>query len=352
MGLGKIIKGEFIDVIEWLDNSTDTLVYKFPDEDKAIKNGAQLTVRESQAAVLVNEGVIADVYGPGRHELSTNNMPILTKLKSWKYGFESPFKVDVFFVSTKQFVNEKYGTSNPVPMRDKEFGMVRIRAFGIYSFKVDDAGTFLKEVFGTCASYSTIDITGHLRNAIVSRLSDALAESGIPLLDMASQYNELSESAKQSFAPIFEEFGLALTSFYVQNVSVPEEVEKMMDAKTQMGIIGDMQQYAQFQTAQAIKDAANNESGGLAGAGVGMGAGAAMGNMMAGMFNNNASSGAQNNQAAQTAMAACPSCGKQINAGAKFCPECGAKVGTNFCSECGAANKAGAKFCSECGTKF
>jgi len=152
MGIFNIIKGEFIDVIEWVDDTTDTLVFKFPDEDKAVKNGAQLTVRESQVAVLVNEGIIADVYGPGRHELTTSNMPILTKLKSWKYGFESPFKVDIFFVGTKQFVNEKWGTSNPVPMRDQDFGLVRIRAFGIFAFKVDDAGTFLKEVFGTCAS--------------------------------------------------------------------------------------------------------------------------------------------------------------------------------------------------------
>ena len=346
MGIRNLIKGEFIDVIEWTDNTTDTLVYKFPDEDKAIKNGAQLTVRESQAAVLVNEGVIADVYGPGRHELTTKNMPILTKLESWKYGFESPFKVDVFFVSTKQFINEKFGTANPVPMRDKEFGMVRVRSYGIYAFRVEDPGTFLKEVFGTCASYSTFDITGHLKNAVVSRLSDVLAESGIPLLDMAAKYDELSQTAKQKFAPVFDEFGLALTSFYIQNVSVPEEVEKMMDAKTQMGVIGDMQQFAQFQTAQAIKDAANNESGGLAGAGVGMGAGAAMGNMMTGMFNNN------NQSAPAAATMACTACGAQIPKGTKYCSECGAKQGAVACPQCGAAHGDGAKFCPDCGAKL
>lgn len=326
-------------------------------------------MRESQVAVLVNEGVIADVYGPGRHELTTANMPILTKIKSWKYGFESPFKVDVFFVSTKQFINEKFGTQNPIPIRDKEWGLVRIRGFGIFAFKVDDAGTFLKEVFGTCASYATSDITGHLRNGIISKLSDTLAESGIPLLDMASQYDELSAKAKDNYQPLFEEFGLELTQFFIQNISVPEEVEKMMDAKTQMGIVGDMQQYAQFQTAQAIKDAANNEGSGLAGAGVGMGAGAAMGNMMAGAFNGQ-------NQGGKTMVAcpdcgtaveqgkifcgncggkmvtekaACMACGASINEGAKFCPECGAKQEAPKCEKCGAVNKAGAKFCSECG---
>ena len=370
MGIMNIIKGEFIDVIEWTDNTTDTLVYKYPDQDKAIKNGAQLTVRESQVAVLVNEGVIADVYGPGRHELTTANMPILTKLKSWKYGFESPFKVDVFFVSTKQFVNEKFGTQNPIPMRDKEWGLVRIRGFGIYAFKVDDAGTFLKEVFGTCASYATADITGHLRNAIISKLSDTLAESGIPLLDMASQYDELSAKAKENYQSIFEEFGLELTQFFIQNISVPEEVEKMMDAKTQMGIVGDMNTYAQFQTAQAIKDAANNEGGGLAGAGVGMGAGAAMGNMMAGVFSGQQGGSGKTMMACPECGAAveqgkkfcpecggkmtvekakCVACGAGIKAGAKFCPECGAKQEAPTCGKCGAVNKAGAKFCSECG---
>jgi len=345
MGIMDIIKGEFIDVIEWTDDTTDMLVYRFPDEDKAIKNGAQLTVRESQVAVLVNEGVIADVYGPGRHELTTSNMPILTKLKSWKYGFESPFKVDVFFVSTKQFINEKWGTANPVPMRDQDFGLVRIRAYGIFAFKVDDAGTFLKEVFGTCASYSTEDITGHLRNAIISRLSDTLAESKVPLLDMSTQYDELSETGQKKFGPIFEEFGLMLTSFFIQNVSVPEEVEKMMDAKTQMGIVGDMQQFAQYQTAQAIRDAAKNEGGGVAGAGVGLGAGAAMGNMMSNAFSGNNSGG--------KTMVACPSCGSAVEQGKKFCPECGEKMtqAKVECFKCGANIKENAKFCPECGAK-
>jgi len=372
MGIFDKIKGEFIDIIEWTDDSTDTLVYKYPDRDKAIKRGAQLTVRESQVAILVNEGVIADVYGPGRHELETKNMPILTTLESWKYGFESPFKVDIFFVSTKQFTNEKWGTVHPVPIRDKEFGLIRIRAFGIFAFKIDDAATFLKEVFGTCASFQTEDITGHMKNAMVSQLADMLAESGVPLIDMASQYDELSASGLTGFSKIFSDFGLRLTQFFVQNVSAPKEVEEMMDAKSQMNIVGDMNQYAQFQTAQAIKDAANNPSGGLAGAGVGLGAGAAMGNMMGNAFNNQGGSnsapkvlcphcGASVDQGKKfcpdcgekmtVEMDACGSCGHRLKKDAKFCPECGAKQGSIACNNCGAKHKAGTKFCAECGEK-
>ena len=237
MGLKDFIRSELIDIIEWTDDEAgNTIVYRYPDEDKEIKNKAQLIVRESQVAVFVNEGVIADVYGPGHHELATANMPILSTLKGWKYGFESPFKVEVYFVNTRQFVNQKWGTQNPVPMRDKDFGMVRIRAFGIYSFKVSDAAVFLKEVFGTCASYQTDDITGHLKGAMVSELSDLLAESGVPMLDMATQYNELSEFGLKKFAAIFSAFGLELRSFKINNISMPKEVEEMLDTRTQMAL--------------------------------------------------------------------------------------------------------------------
>ena len=347
MGLMDFIKSELIDIIEWTDdNAGDTIVYRFPDEDKEIKNNAQLIVRESQTAVLVNEGVIADVYGPGRHQLTTANMPILTTLKGWKYGFESPFKVDVYFVNTRQFLDQKWGTSNPVTMRDKDFGMVRIRAFGLYSFKVKDAAVFLKEVFGTCASYETGDITGHMKGVMVSGLSDMLAESGVAMLDMSSQYDELGTFGKKKFQPDFEAFGMELRTFRIENISVPKEVEEMIDVKTQMGVLGNMNQYAQFQTAQAIKDAANNESGGLAGAGVGLGAGAAMGNMMTNMMQQQPSGNA-------APKAQCTKCGAAVGAGAKFCPECGGSMApaTVKCVKCGADIKQGAKFCPECGTK-
>ena len=345
MGLMDFIKSELIDIIEWTDDDAgDIIVYKYPDEDKEIKNKAQLIVRESQVAVFVNEGKIADVYTPGKYELATANMPILSTLKGWKYGFESPFKVDVYFVNTRQFINQKWGTQNPIAMRDKDFGMVRIRTFGIYSFKVSDAAVFLREVFGTCATYETGDITEHLKSAMVSELSDMLAESGVAMLDMATQYNELSQFGLKKFAPIFTAFGLELKSFKINNISVPKEVEQMIDTKTQMGVLGDMNQYTQFQTAQAIKDAANNEGGGLAGAGVGLGAGVTMGNAMAGAFSQQAS-------AAQAPLVKCPNCGANVKQDAKFCPECGQNMSpqTEKCIKCGAAIKKGAKFCPECG---
>lgn len=348
MGLRDFIRSELIDIIEWTDDTAgDTIVYKYPDEDKEIKNKAQLIVRESQMAVFVNEGQIADVYGPGRHELQTANMPILSTLKGWKYGFESPFKVDVYFVNTRQFINQKWGTANPVMMRDKDFGMIRTRAFGIYSFKVSDPAVFLKEVFGSCASYETGSITGHLKSAMVSELSDLLAESGVPVLDMSTQYDELSEFGLKKFSSTFTAFGLELKSFKINNISLPKEVEQMIDTKTQMNVLGNMGQYAQFQTAQAIRDAAQNEGGGLAGAGVGLGAGAAMGNMMTGMMQQ------QQTNTQPTSDAKCPKCGAGVRQGAKFCPECGSSMAppTAKCVACGANIKQGSKFCPECGAK-
>lgn len=350
MGFRNFIRSELIDIIEWTDDNVgDTIVYKYPDEDKEVKNKAQLIVRESQVAVFVNEGQIADIYGPGHHELQTANMPVLSTLKGWKYGFESPFKVDVYFVNTRQFINQKWGTSNPVTMRDKDFGMVRIRAFGIFAFKVKDAGVFLKEVFGSCASFETGSITGHLKNVMISGLSDLLAESGVAMLDMSTQYDELSEFGKKKFLPTYTSFGLELTSFHIQNISVPKEVEEMIDTKTQMGVLGNMGQYAQFQTAQAIRDAAQNEGGGLAGAGVGLGAGAAMGNMMTGMMQQQGNAPTQS----QGSQAKCAKCGASVNTDVKFCPECGNSMAppTDKCTGCGADIKAGSKFCPECGAK-
>ena len=280
MGIIDFIKTQFIEVIEWTETSPDVMVYRFPVANKEIKMGAQLTVRESQAAVFVNEGAIADVYGPGRYELTTQNMPILTKLKSWKYGFNSPFKAEVYFVNTRQYTDRKWGTQNPVMMRDAEFGMLRLRAFGIYSFKVERPEVFLKEVFGTAAEFTADAIEGQLKRSIVSGLSDLLGEAGIPALDLASRYDELSAGARDKLKPRFEAFGLALVTFYVENISLPEEVEKVLDQRTSMGVIGDMGKYAQYQSAQAIRDAAQNQGGGAAGAGVGLGAGVALGNLM------------------------------------------------------------------------
>ena len=351
MGILDKIKGQLIDVIEWTDSSNKTMVHKYDMNGKEIMMGAQLTVRESQVAIFVNEGEIADIFEPGRYELQTSNMPILTALKSWKYGFNSPFKSDVYFVNTKQFLDTKWGTSNPVMMRDAEFGMIRLRAFGIYSFKVSDPKTFLKEVFGTAALFTVDGVEGQVKRTLVSGLSDAIAESKIPALDLAANYDELANFAMQSINPKLASLGLTLCSFVIENISLPEEVEKSMDKRTSMGVLGNLDQYAKYQAAEAMREAANNENGGgMAGMGVGMGAGAAMGQMFAQSLNNTAAPAAPAPAAA--AGAVCSACGAAIAAGSKFCPECGAKQNAGaFCTSCGKEIPAGTKFCPECGAK-
>jgi len=351
MGLLNAIKGQLIDVIEWTDNSSKTIVHKYDMNGKEIMMGAQLTVRESQVAVFVNEGEIADVFEPGRYELQTSNMPILTALKSWKYGFNSPFKADVYFINTKQFLDLKWGTSNPVMMRDAEFGMIRIRAFGIYSFRVSEPVAFLKEVFGTSSHYTVDDIEGQLKRMLVSGLSDAIAESKIPALDLAANYEELGTYAANAINPKMAALGLTLTAFVIENISLPEEVEKNIDKRTSMGVLGDMDQYSKYQAAEAMREAANNTSG-VAGMGVGMGAGAAMGQMFAQSMAPAAQPQAQQASAPAAAAAACIACGAHLAPGAKFCPECGAKQSvSSVCSSCGKEIPAGSKFCPECGAK-
>ncbi len=349
MGILNAIKGQLIDVIEWTDNSSKTMVHKYDMNGKEIMMGAQLTVRESQVAIFVNEGELADVFEPGRYELQTSNMPILTKLKSWKYGFNSPFKSDVYFVNTKQFLDMKWGTSNPVMMRDAEFGMIRVRAFGIYSFKVSDAVKFLREVFGTASLLTVEGVEGQIKRTLVSGLSDAIAESKIPALDLAANYDELADYAMKAINPKLADLGLTLCSFVIENISLPEEVEKSIDKRTSMGVLGNLDQYAKYQAAEAMRDAANN-SNGMAGMGVGMGAGAAMGQMFAQSMNPAAPAAPA--AAVAAAGAVCSACGAQIAAGAKFCPECGAKQNAgSFCTSCGKEIPAGTKFCPECGAK-
>ena len=350
MGILDKIKGQLIDVIEWTDNSNKTMVHKYDMNGKEIMMGAQLTVRESQVAIFVNEGQLADVFEPGRYELQTSNMPILTALKSWKYGFNSPFKSDVYFINTKQFLDMKWGTSNPVMMRDAEFGMIRLRAFGIYSFRVSDPETFLKEVFGTSALFTVEGVEGQIKRTLVSGLSDAIAESKIPALDLAANYDEIANYALQAINPKLATLGLTLCSFVIENISLPEEVEKSMDKRTSMGVLGNLDQYAKYQAAEAMREAANNDSNGMAGMGVGMGAGAAMGQMFAQSMGNATAPAAAAPAAQPTAV--CAACGAQIPAGAKFCPECGAKQNAGaFCTNCGTEIPAGSKFCPECGAK-
>ncbi|PWT92432.1 MAG: hypothetical protein C5B55_06445 [Blastocatellia bacterium] len=342
---------QFIEVIEWLDDSSNTLLYRFPVRDQEIKNGAQLIVRESQAAVFVLEGQIADVFAPGRYTVDGGNTPILTKLGAWKHGFNSPFKSEVYFVNTKQFTDLKWGTPNPVMMRDADFGMVRLRAFGIYSIRVADPKGFIKEVAGTNAHFVTEDIEGQLKRTLVGGFSDSLAESKIAALDLASNYDELSKFTKTKLNDEFKSFGLELTKFVIENISLPQEVEAAMDKRTSMGVIGDVGRYAQFQAADAMRDAANNPSGG-AGTGAGLGAGFAIGNAMAGAMSDamNRSRGGTSTESTH-----CPKCGATNTTSSKFCNECGAKmeVGSQTvpCVKCAAPIAVGAKFCNECGAK-
>jgi membrane protease subunit (stomatin/prohibitin family) len=278
--IGNQLGSQFIEIIQWLDDSNDSMVYRFPVYNQEIKMGAQLTVRENQAALFINEGKAADLFGPGRYELTTQNMPILTTLRGWKYGFQSPFKAEVYFFNTRLFTDLKWGTTNPVMMRDAEFGMIRLRAFGTYAMKVAEPKTFFATIVGTQGLTTTEEITGQLRSTILSRLSDAIAESKIAALDIASKYDELSGHGKQILAPEFGSFGLELSRFFIENVSLPEEVEAAIDQRTKLGVLGDkMGQYTQLQAADAMKIAAANP-GGAAGAGIGIGAGIAMGGMM------------------------------------------------------------------------
>jgi membrane protease subunit (stomatin/prohibitin family) len=281
MGLFDKLKNELVDIIEWVDASSDMIVWKFPRYHDEIKNGAKLTVRESQVAIFLNEGKIADVFQPGMHTLTTQNMPIMATLKGWKYGFNSPFKADVYFVNTKQFTNQKWGTKNPVMIRDVEFGPVRLRANGNFSFRVSDAALFFKEIASTNPEFTVDEITDQLRNLAVTRGMDAIAESKIAVLDLTSQYDEVSKLITAKVKPEFNEIGLDLTKFLIENVSVPPEVEAALDKRSSMGIIGNLGAYTQFQTANAIDDAAKSGgAGGMMGAGLGMGMGMNMANQM------------------------------------------------------------------------
>jgi excisionase family DNA binding protein len=261
MGLMDFIKGELLEVIEWTDDSRDTLSYQYPDDDKAIKNGAQLIVRESQVAQFVYLGEFGDTFGPGKHTLTTDNIPVLTKLKSWPFGFNSPFKADVYFVVTRLFTGNKWGTSNPVMMRDNDFGMVRVRAFGTYDFKVVDPKLFLREVAGSDRNFRLDEFTDTMRSRIVSIFTDAVASAKIPVLDVASRYTELGDALLPLINPaVTSKYGLEITSFIVENVSVPPEVEAAIDKRASMAAVGNLNDFVKYQMGKGFE-------GGGAGAG-------------------------------------------------------------------------------------
>ena len=319
VSLKQFVAKQFIDVIQWNEQDEGILVYRYPMQDMEIQNGGQLTVRESQMAAFVNEGKIADVFGPGLHTLNTRNLPVLTNLMNWDKAFESPFKSDVYFFSTHLEIDQKWGTATPITIRDGEFGAVRLRGYGIYSYRISDPRTFFTQISGTRPTYYVSDLEGQLRNTIVARMTDIFAASNISFLDMAANQAALAKKIEEEMKPNFAALGLELTSFVVENISLPEELQKVMDQRIGVNMAGDLNKYTQFEAAQALSTAAAN-SGGAAGIGVGLGAGAAMGqNMMAAMRQP-----AENQPAvAQSGSKFCTNCGKSVPSGAHFCPECG-----------------------------
>jgi membrane protease subunit (stomatin/prohibitin family) len=332
---------QFIDVIHWTEPGEGILSYRYPMEDMEIQNGGQLTVRDSQAAVFVNEGQVADVFGPGLYTLSTQTLPILTYLRNWDKAFKSPFKSDVYFYSTRLQTDQKWGTATPITIRDKEFGAVRIRAYGIYSYRVADPKLFYQKVSGTVETYRVHDLEGQLRDTIVGRMSAAFATAAVSFLDMTASQLQLGQTMMDALKPVFADLGLEIHSFVVENISLPDELQKMLDQRISMNMIGDMQRYTQFQVAQSMPIAAANEGGGAAGIGVGLGAGMTMAQQMmnAGNF------GQQPPQApppAAPAAPAAPGAGPAGGGGA-------ASGASKFCINCGQAIPRGAKFCSECG---
>lgn len=347
-------------IIEWADDSKNTLVYKYPlpKAGREVNQKSKLIVRESQQAVFVHKGQICDIFPAGTYDLNTDIFPILSKLAGWAYGFQTPITVDIYFINTKQFTDCKWGTANPILMRDPEFGMVRVKGFGSYAFKVDDAGIFLKELFGTNSTFQTKDITDWLKTMLVSALTDAIGESRVSALDLAGNTLEFNQIVKSVIQDKFKELGLLLTNLFIENMSVPKEVEAAIDERSKLGILGDKTDVMmKIAAAEAMKDAAKNEGmgGAFMGAGVGIGAGAGMGSVFAEAFKS-----ASNTQPTQAQAPApskggktCPECGASVSLKAKFCPECGKPLPTKkFCSECGAEVSANAKFCPECGQKL
>jgi membrane protease subunit (stomatin/prohibitin family) len=334
MSLRDFLAKQWIDVIQWTEPQDGILAYRFPMQDMEIQNGGKLTVRESQMAAFVNEGKFADIFGPGLYTLNTQTLPILTYLMNWDKKFQSPFKSDVYFFSTRMQTNQRWGTATPLTIRDKEFGAVRVRGYGIYSWHIADPKAFHSKVSGTRELYTVPDIEGQLRNTIVGRMTDAFAASTLPFLDMAANQVELGNKIAEGLKPMFADLGLGLDTFVVENLSLPEELQKLLDTRVGMNMIGDMGRYTQYQVANSMPIAAGNESGGLAGIGVGLGAGLTMAQQMMNALKpgeappaappgSPAPSGGSPAPQAAPETKFCINCGKPIPKNAKFCPECG-----------------------------
>ena len=322
MGILSFAKKQFIDILQWTEGSDDLLAWRFPTADLEIQQGARLVVRETQMAVFVDQGHVADVFGPGTYTIKTVNLPVLTDLRHWDKLFESPFKSEVYFFSTRLRLNQTWGTANPLAIRDREFGAVRVRGFGVYSYRVNDASVFFRNISGTRETYAVAELEGQLRSTLITTLTTHLGESQVPFLDMAANGDALGRAVLQKARPAFGALGLGLEDFQIQNVSLPEDLQKRLDERIGMGIVGDLPRYTQFQVAQSIPTAAA-APGGAAGAGVGLGAGIAMGQAM--------SRGIEQASAGQahpgTAGSICPRCQTRLDKPSKFCPECGAPQG-------------------------
>lgn len=279
MGLGSFIRKQFVDILQWVEERDGVLAWRFPMQDKEIQYGGSLTVRDSQVAIFVNEGRIADVFGPGMYTLNTRTLPVLTALQHWDKGFESPFKSDVIFLSTRLQLGRRWGTAQPVTVRDSEFGMVRVRAHGVYSYKIADPALFYREVAGTRGEYTVEDLEQQLRNLVVANMADALGNGGVPFIDLAANQGVMSERMQAKLVPVFERYGVALENFAVESVSLPEELQKALDTRIAVGMSGDLDKFTRYQAATSIPLAAQNE-GGIAGVGAGLAAGAAIAHSM------------------------------------------------------------------------
>lgn len=378
MGLFDSIKKQLRKVIEWDNEDGRLIAYKYPltDRDEIMRKSV-LVVSEGQKAIFVQEGKMADVFSPGTYKLDDiKNIPILTKLYNWKYAWESPYKGDIYFVSTKQFIDLKWGTANPVMMRDQDFGMVRVRGFGKYSFSLGDPTEAMSELFGGLATLSVTKVENYFRSIITSGLSTAIAKSNIAVLDLASNYETLSKMAKDVVREEMAKVGIKIDSVIIENLSLPEEVEKMMDKRTSIGVMnGSMNDYATMETIGAMRDAAKTPNS-MAGMGVGLGAGMGLGGIFAGKMAGATEKVSSNNldskvctecgaemkknakfcpicgKPAKADGKTCPNCGAKVSANAKFCPECGKAIADITCPKCGKTVAAGVKFCPECGEKI
>ncbi|RKZ19073.1 SPFH domain-containing protein [bacterium] len=332
----------FLEVVEWLDDEGNEIVHRVPEQGSGeMAVGSQIVVRENQSAVIFRDGRALDVFGPGRHTLTTMNIPLLKNLLGLAFDGKSPFRVEVYFVNRKVFTDAKWGTTEPIPFRDRELDMLRIRAHGIYSYRVDDPQLFVNTIVGTQRLLERKDIEEFFRNVIISRLTDFLGENYTSIFDLPANYDELSMGAKARISDDFRKYGVELVDFYIKSITPPPEVEKMMDERSGMRAVGDLGDFTRFQAAKAMREAAQQE-GGAAGAGVGMGAGIGMGMMIPGMLK----------ESMQESKEKCPHCGNPVPSGANFCPSCGRRLGGAFCPQCGKPVPPDANFCPNCGTKL